>query len=477
MASATGSKEKFNARELMESDDAMRLQNLIYRDVADDNAYETAGRFGIPYSGLVRVPSLTGVAGSFTMALGAGRGWYYDPTFAGLSPDDSFNQVLRWPAQVLTFSNPDGSNPRIDLIVAAPAMVDADSFSRNILVDPVSRTITPQNVFKTSNPVSNISVVQGTPASVPIPPVLPAGSVALFEVYVPASVGDATAFLPAQRLWRKSYFPGASRSGVMQGCKLVWSGGTPPASVGATLILNGSPFNKIVIDGEVIEWRGCPAIVADTLANPFGSAAPATSSRPYYIYACGGRFLPQGMYSPLVTGFFAPVVLVESLTAPDIDGAQPAAPIQTPRGQTQNGAVLIGIGFTYRNTVLRQACVMTKDWVFGYDRLEHFAAATDPVTIASSPSNLGKNRMVRFFADGAATSGSGSAVSAQGGGLGDPLSAGNGFSTIEGNSTTSIATGGMMDIPLDATNLINFLAVNTAPNINVVGYEHLVPRI
>jgi len=38
-------------------------------------------------------------------------------------------------------------------------MVDSDLESRNVLLDPVARTVAPQNVFKTSDPTATLMLL------------------------------------------------------------------------------------------------------------------------------------------------------------------------------------------------------------------------------------------------------------------------------------------------------------------------------
>lgn len=478
MAAATGSKEKFNAREVLVSADAMRMQNLLWRDLMDDLAAAGAGADQIPFSGLVVAPTLTGIASSFNMALSAGRGYYYDPAFPGLTADDSFQQILRWPAQnITTFGAPDGSNPRIDTVVVAPAMVDADSFSRNILVDPTARTITPQNVFKTSNPVSTISVLTGTAASVPIPAPIPAGVAPLFEVYIPAAAADSTSFKVIRRLRRKTAYPASIRNGILEGCSLSWTTpGVDPTTTNTPIGLLGD-VHRIAIDGEVIEWTGLsPSVSSDTLANPFATAAPAGNARPYYIYACGGRNLPQGKFSAIDSRFY-PIVLVESTTPPDLDGGQPLVAIATPRGNTQRGALYIGLGFVYRNTTNRQPCFMTQRMTYGKNQFEAQTSVGSPVSFASAPSVNGRCRAVALVVDGvASTAGADTAIEINPVDFGAP--AGAPLALIEASpASTSKALGATVEVP-DASNGIAITLINVAVlNVSVTGYEHQVKRL
>src|SRR5262249_16166832 len=144
-----------------------------------------------PISGFLDVPTLAAAAG-FTMDLGAGSGFFYD--VAGITSDDSAFKVIRWAAQTLTFGMPDPGMPRIDLVCADPNVATSNSLLRNILTNPVPRTVTPTNVFKNQDPSSAITVVPGTPGATPSPPSTPADQVVLFEVWVPAGVGSSASF-------------------------------------------------------------------------------------------------------------------------------------------------------------------------------------------------------------------------------------------------------------------------------------------
>jgi hypothetical protein len=310
------------------------------------------------------------------MTLAAAQAFFYNPTDGSLTVDDSPYEVVRWPSQPLTFANPSGQ-PRIDLVVATPAMVDADSQPRNVLVDPVARTVTPQNVFKTTNPQATLAVVTGTPGATPLPPATPAGAVALFEVYVPVSAADSTAFGVVPRIFRRAPYPWSTMNGVISGRKLTWDLTADPTTTSSTLsapsTLGASPF-EVLIDGEVITSGGPTSTVAGIVsqdagaANPFASAAPATFDKPFYVYAVGGRHCPQGNFTG---GAFCPLAFVESTVPPDRRG-KPTSSITTPRGSTTTsdgrGAVLVGIGFVVANTTFRRGCIMTDDMVlFGSD--------------------------------------------------------------------------------------------------------------
>jgi len=395
MGGAGFSSEKYNAREVALSSDLGRGERLISRDVQNIEGWGSADGSGVPYSSLLRPVSLTAAAG-FTMTLGDGDGFFYFPSDPSLTVDDSPYEIIRWRSvPALAFATPDATNPRIDLVVVAPAMVDADLTSRNILVDPGARTIAAQNVYKTSNPSAAVSVVTGTPGATPAPPSVPAGAVALLEVYVPAAAASAAAFLSAPRLFRRAPFPWSAASGIMAGGDLRWNLNVDALAASSTLTMNGA-IHRLLIDGELVEFSTPDAIPSfvDTSNNPFGSAPG--SDTPYYIYAVGGRHLPQGIKTAAA---FSPIALVESLTPPSLENhGRPAATLVTARGTAPATAcVYLGIGYVQGGTTNRKPCIMTDDMIYivGADSgfTNHSLSGTGVQalgTLASRPALSGK---------------------------------------------------------------------------------------
>ena len=238
-------------RELMDSKLLRSVRADFYKpstNAFDDFAAVSKAAQATPIAGLTQPPSLDGMAAVFDMALGAGEA---ELPFTSANPDQSDYQLLRWAAQTLIWpagGTPDATNPLICLIVATPGDQLTGLQSRNILLDPILRTVSPQNVYKTTNPLATISVIAGTAAAIPVPPAVPAGSLALFEVWVPALASDSTAFLPVRRAWRQIEFPGTSQHGVLKGCDLAWDPG-----MGADNGLKAG-VHRIVIDGELLTF-------------------------------------------------------------------------------------------------------------------------------------------------------------------------------------------------------------------------------
>lgn len=487
MGGSSFSVEKFNAREIALSSDENRAQKLLSRDVQNVLAMGSADPLGTPFSCMLSVLSLTFTSG-FQMQLADGDALFYFPTDPSLTADDSAFEVVRWRSVApLAFATPDATNARIDLVVATPGMVDADLVSRNILVDAVARTISAQNVNKTTNPSAAISVVTGTPAATPLPPAVPAGKVALYEVLVPAAAPSAATFGPSARLFRRAPFPWSTASAILSGCRLTWDLTVNPATTPSGLTMGG-PTSRVIIDGEVID---CSAlfdvpVFQDSTANPFGVAAGA-SDKPYYIYVVGGRHCPQGT---AITGGMIPVAVIESTVAPNNLG-QPFSPITTPRGTTTvSGALYIGIGFVRAGTTLRHACVMGPELTYVVGSAEAMSltktiGGTELLGVPGSKPNVSTRAVVSIGLSAAgATADAALAVDrGDGGGVSpsvgafDPKNA-----TVvvrNGSGGLNFATGTIIFAPGNASiwQTGNGLAAADVITCNIQAYDHGVVKL
>lgn len=359
-----------------------QLQSLLRDDSRNDDgrvlasgATDPAG-VGTPIQGCSILPDFV-PQGVFDANITAGQCFKEDGTgVTGLSNDDSTYQVVRWPDTVVTFATPDPANPRIDLVYVLVGSVLTDNQSRNILLDPVARTVAPASVPKKQNPQSGsggaaVLVVTGTPAASPVAPALPAGGVAIMEVLIPAAAANSTSFWPCRRIFRRAAYPVSSAHGILQGC--LFESSLVDETAASSVLTVGNPaesISRVIIDGEVITFSsggtGAPAMIIQDAAgaNPFAVAANANFDKPYYIYAVGGRHLPQAQRGFPFTAqpTIWPVCFVESLVAPNRDG-RPSAVITTPRGTTQNAALFVGIGFVAAGTTNRKPCSYDGDWV------------------------------------------------------------------------------------------------------------------
>lgn len=487
------SREKFNTRETVLSSDFNRLQALASRDNQNFLADADTDDSGVPITALSGPCSLAGIAGQFNMALSADQALCWNPSDSSLTADDSAYEIARWAAQNLLFANPNGSNPRIDLVVMTPAMVDADSQSRNVLVDPVARTITPQNVFKTTNPLCVPAVVTGTAATNPVPPAVPGGAFALFEVWVPAAAPDSTTFTALPRIWRRAPFPLGTMNGIVDGMRLSWDLSVDPQAASTTMFVGGGPDgitiarHRMLIDGELLDAPLVGTPLQDAGANnPFASAAPAHWNLPYYVYACGGRHCPQ---AALVGAVPSPIALVESLVPPNADG-HPSAAITTPRGVTTTlGAVYIGLGFVVANTTRRLGCVMDETWTqLGFASIIGPLQGVQHVSVGSGTWEAYDVNTPMFLPVVARKAlvllqvGAASAAVAPDSGSGTAVSPAFGFVASSGQlgSPASSFARGVISLPGGFANpkiWVSTSGVGITSDLIFYGFEHRVPRI
>jgi len=377
----------FNSREQILSNDLNRVQTLVSRD-AQNVLLKGALRdsftnnLGIPvnpgYTGtpgealLPSVPrgtvgGINVVTNSFTFTMLAGQVDFEVDTIA---VDDSDLQIARWADTPLTI-NPDPSQYRIDLIIATPNEVQSDLQSRNVLLNPSTRSIAPQNVYKTQDPTATITVVTGTPGVLQAPP-CPDGSVALWEVVTNNTDADATTYRFIRRVWRRVESFGTVH-GIHEGCVPLQNG---VADEGTSLIpylpsvsdpANGSPVHRAIIDGELIVWPAQTGLeiyaAPDQNADPTAVAA-GTFDTPFYWYLAGGRWAPQNGFPVVGTLTFAPLRLIASLTPPAYGRASAALQVG---GQAvpAAGTLYIGIGFISGASLgCYKGCRIVGDWVY-----------------------------------------------------------------------------------------------------------------
>ena len=346
---------KLANREAQDAEAARAVRPDFYNPATntfDDFSASARSTNAVPISGLTKPPSLDGIASSYSMNLGAGEGELY---VAGTpAADESTYQLLRWPAQTVSLATPDPSNPRVCTIYATPADSLTDLQSRNILTDPATRTTVPANVYKTSNPLATIGVAIGAAAAHPTPPSVPAGSLGLIDVYLPAAAADSTAFIPTRRSQRLIEFPGSSQHGILKGCVPVWGYATEAA--GATFTIQAATINRPCIDGELLNFYSAGygvGAAADTSHTP--GSAPATNDMPTYLYLCGGRNFPVSEALP--------VVMIESTVVPDAFGYPTATLAWNGRTIPRAAALYIGVNFKVAGSNRNKSLFYDGDWV------------------------------------------------------------------------------------------------------------------
>jgi hypothetical protein len=482
-----------SAREQVMSSDLNRMGHLSGRELMDHamaravradfytpetntfDDFTAAGKLSqaIPLSGATKAASLAGKAGVFDMDIGAG-----ETELPGTpdSADVSGYQLLRWPAQTISWPGggaPDATNPKVCLIVGTPGDALTDATNRNILLDPVTRAISPENVYKTSNPVATLSVVVGAAASTPLAPAVPAGTQALFEVVVPPSVADSTSFFIVRRAWRTIEFPGTSQHGILKGCE-------PYLPTDASPVLLGDIVHRLVIDGELLTWRnsGNLNMLVDTAHAP--GSAPATNDLPTYMYLCGGRTAPWRSRTSLFIGGpkdYAPVIFLESTTVPDSLGYPKADLVYAGVTFPRAACCYVGVRFRAAGGVTNVPAFYDGDWIYsaqtvqtvriGFTENTITGAVTAPLVLASSPFSLEPGALVLL--GGAVTGGTGT-VSVLNGDTG---------AFLRGSLSASPATDRMQ--PESAKAPVNLLHLGLAATTTWVpipmAYNMFIPRL
>lgn len=387
MPSTTFTLEQQNSREQVLSTDLNRMQKLASREAQDvlmnasrrDNLVNEDGVVlaGHNYEGVVVnradvLGTITGASGSYDVTLSAGQ-VFMDITTT--DPESSDYSIVRWPATTFTTITPDAGTFRVDLIIATPAMVQTDLQSRNILVDPVARTVTPANVYKTSNPLATLTVVTGTPGD-PSAPAVPVGLVALWEVISFNTDGDSTTYRFIPRIWRRveSF---ATCHAILENCVPI-DGGLHVETISVPPALPFGKVHRAIIDGEVVcaavpgfYYVGALQATPDTNNNPLTATISTWRDLPLYLYLCGGRHAPQNG-----TGVVpSPLRLVSSLTPPTVSNRASAdlaiAGVTVPKA----GTLYAGLWFIAYDGHNYKSCMIEDDWIHARTHALHVAIA------------------------------------------------------------------------------------------------------
>lgn len=384
-----------NSREEVVSSDLNRMQQLASREWLNErkdrnradsfvNALSGAQQLigqGVTKPYLILEPTWDPDNASFDVDVGAGEG--HQPASSGAGVDEPEVIVHRWNAATLTFDAPD-PNPRIDIVICTPGENQTDPQTRTILQNPTTQVTAPATVNKTINPLGTLSIVKGTAAaSDPTPPSIPAGTLGLFAVLVPAGATDATGLGAVRMVNRSTIEYLGTYHGMIEGFTYAMDGSTFSMAGG-----NGSrDMVRAIIDGELVQGAppvngGNPdAVVVDTSNDPFAVAAGAFDE-PFYLYLVGGSsFLNE----VIVTGAFgsspftaAPFIVVQSTVAPNADG-HPSAAITTPWGTTQRAALFIGWGWKEESGTTRKEVRMGADgWVEARGNANNYPNITTP---------------------------------------------------------------------------------------------------
>jgi hypothetical protein len=178
-------RQQFNDGEEVVYQDHNDLQARVEQEYADDVLYrlfqEEDGFIGNGLSVTYIDPA--------TVQVNPGRGFQYDnsvadtePKYRGIDVDDPEQYSL--PA-------PDATNPRIDLLVVKSDREVILQENRKVK-NALDQTITTELLDKASKYAADVQVIEGTAAPAPVAPSVPAGYLALAEVYSNAGSGPAS---------------------------------------------------------------------------------------------------------------------------------------------------------------------------------------------------------------------------------------------------------------------------------------------
>ena len=168
---------------------------LLYYDEA-----QTEPRSGFPREQLTTDHCRVTATGDLTFEVSPGFGLLFD--VAQLGADEwgptAYLPVVVDAATAGALAAHDPTDPRIDLVVIAPARVDDQTAVRNTK-DPVTGVESTFTVDQRRRFGATITVVAGTPAANPSPPAVPAGTMEIARCYVPAGSG-ATEFVDTRQV-------------------------------------------------------------------------------------------------------------------------------------------------------------------------------------------------------------------------------------------------------------------------------------
>lgn len=121
-----------------------------------------------------------------TSQVALGNGAYYDSSQVSPEPKTRLQYVAA--NTNVTHAAADGTNNRIDIIVATPARATSSTQSRNFK-DAGTGVVSSQSMVVQTDWASTLAVVTGTPSGSPAVPSTPAGATKLAEVLITAVTG------------------------------------------------------------------------------------------------------------------------------------------------------------------------------------------------------------------------------------------------------------------------------------------------
>lgn len=299
----------FNSLEEILSTDLNRVGGLAGKAVMDSLLALIGGiDVTAPVPSVVRRGLLATPGGGLSTNISAGELMQF---VAGAVADQSLLKLGAILAQVnVVHAAADPVNPRIDRISVTINTLDTDLSSRLELVLP-ARTVQSVNVNKTRNPNLVFTVTTGTPGANPVAPATPAGSTALWDVYIPANAANTIDNNYMDLRKRFSSF-------ALLTAHLVERGLLASTATGVGLTSLTISAGRAWANGGLLEMTADQSLTQAQLSNNGASAANSTE---YHVYA-----IVKGSGDPVGKNITDGVVFVTSSVAPGIDG-RPSSPV------------------------------------------------------------------------------------------------------------------------------------------------------
>jgi hypothetical protein len=303
-----------------------RRQNLVSEGVAATAGFRDiyaglgplVGSQQVPIGGLTQPPLIVGLSSGMLFRVTNGAGFFYN---AGLEPSDKAYRRFKIGTVYVEVAPSNVSNPRRDLIV-----VDGDG---------------------------GVRVVTGTPAPLAVPPSVPAGTIALAEVFIYPSTANTLTAPILRRGFRRLPYPHSTVTGILEGCRIgySWASGT------TALPYIESKYNKVAFRGEVVEFAGGVTFTADADQDANPLAVSTTAMRAFYFYVCRNQFHEASKQS---------VTVLMSMTLPHPETGHPIVNLRTSFMQAvpKEEALLIGVGWTHSGTLIMPTVQGADGWFY-----------------------------------------------------------------------------------------------------------------
>lgn len=171
-----------NPFEKVGSQDTNNLQLAMNQSLFDDTLYP----FFNKQSGVIQNSFIASYVSALVASLAVGTGFFYDSSQTGYNP--KYRMIQAGAAIPVPVTAADPTNDRIDLVCLAPNLALTGSASRYVKTGGTG-PITLTNVNKNYQDSYTLTVVAGTPSGSPVAPTLPAGNIAIAQLYIHAATG------------------------------------------------------------------------------------------------------------------------------------------------------------------------------------------------------------------------------------------------------------------------------------------------